>query len=469
MKKLITLTALFAIISSVASMAETNDVNTPKFKTQIKQKTRQSAVIETIALTKASTSGQFSLEDAIANRRSVRSFTNEKLDYETISQLLWAGQGITDSISGKRAAPSAGGIYPMELYVAMPDGVYKYDPVKNSLLKIHRDDVRAALSNASYKQQFIKNAPLLIVISGSPKKIMKKYPNNIKEFMYLEAGHIAQNIHLQAVVTGLASCPMGSFESKKVKQICRMSQGQEAVYMIAVGKPQNEALTLKPADKKELASTTPAERKKRVVMILPDNRFDDRSFFNTRDILITAGFEVDVAAEELDLYRGNRKGMVESNLLFNRIRPNLYDAIILIGGDSTRKLEKNSYLPGMLINANNNEKIIAAIGKSVRLIAYSAIVRGKSVTGDSGTHARLIKAGAKFTASRAERDDRIITAENDEASSQFGKLIVEAVNGIKSSDTTTSGRYIPTNVLRRKGLSQDKKRGKLVEQPKDQY
>ena len=467
MKKLITLTLLFAIVFSGISIATTKDINILKLKAETTQKTKQRPVIETIALTKASSSGQFSLEAAIGNRRSVRSFTNEKLSYETIGQLLWAGQGITDSVSGKRAAPSAGAIFPMELYVVMADGVYRYDPIKNSLLKNNRNDVRTPLSNASYKQQFIKDAPLLIVIAGSPKKIMEKYPNKIKEFMYLEAGHIAQNIHLQAVVTGLASCPVGGFESNKVKQICKMTQGQEAVYIIAVGKPQNEALTLKSADEKELPSIAAVERKKRVVMVLPGDRFDDREFFDTKDVLTTAGFEVDIVAEELDIYRGNRRGMAESNLLLSKVRPNLYDAIILIGGDSTRKLEKNSYLSGILINANNNEKIIAAIGRSAKLIAYRSIVENKIVTGDNGTRTKLRRAGAKFTASTAERDGRIITAQNFKSASQFGKLIVEAVNSIKSSDTSTSGRYVPTNVLRKKGLSQDKKRGKLIEQPQD--
>ena len=167
-----------------------------------------------IQLPQPKTKSEVSLEEAIVKRRSVRSFTPKDLSMEEISQILWAAQGITGK-GGFRAAPSAGALYPMELYLLSKDGLFHYVPKKHKLEVLGSEDLRGKLARAALGQSSVKNAAIDIVICGVPDRITKKYGERGIRYMYIEAGHIAQNIHLQAVALGLGSVPIGAFNDKE--------------------------------------------------------------------------------------------------------------------------------------------------------------------------------------------------------------------------------------------------------------
>jgi len=97
-----------------------------------------------IRLTNPSLTGTVSFEEALAKRRSVRLFANKPLESEQISQLAWAGQGITETQRGLRTAPSAGETYPIDLYFATPEGLFVYRPAEHSLEQTSDQDIRAA-------------------------------------------------------------------------------------------------------------------------------------------------------------------------------------------------------------------------------------------------------------------------------------------------------------------------------------
>jgi len=191
--------------------------------------------LKKVQLSLPSLTGQVSLEQALAKRRSVRRFTNQPISFEQIGQLAWAGQGITEPKRGFRTAPSAGAIYPMKLYFATQQGLFVYNPAEHSLERTLNRDIRAALATAALGQQTVADAACDIIIAGSQKKLAAKYRDRAKRYMLLEAGHIAQNIQLQVVCLGLGAVPVGAFDINQVRKLCSLPRDLEPLLIIPVG------------------------------------------------------------------------------------------------------------------------------------------------------------------------------------------------------------------------------------------
>jgi SagB-type dehydrogenase family enzyme len=191
------------------------------------------------------TTGMMSVEEAIARRRSIRNYTDEPLSLEDISQLVWAAQGITEPESGKRAAPSAGGTYPLEVYVVvgtngvtgLTDGVYRYDPSKHRLENILRGDVRSSLADAALGQSWVKEAPVDIVIAAVYERTTGRYGDRGIRYVHMEAGHAGQNLYLQAVARGLGMVVIGAFDDGGVQQLLQLPADQKPLYIIPIGHP----------------------------------------------------------------------------------------------------------------------------------------------------------------------------------------------------------------------------------------
>ena len=190
-----------------------------------------------IQLPQPQTTGKIYLEEAIARRRSQRSFSSKELTREQIAQLLWAAQGITQRSGGRslRSAPSAGALYPMEIYAVTKDGLYHYLPERNALEVLAETDLRKELSGAALGQSAVSEAALDIVICAVYERLTSKYGERAKRYADIEAGHIAQNIHLQAVALGLGSVPVGAFDDGQVKKVLNLPKEQVALYIIPVG------------------------------------------------------------------------------------------------------------------------------------------------------------------------------------------------------------------------------------------
>lgn len=193
---------------------------------------------ERIDLPEPDTSGDMSVEEAIAQRRSVRQFAERELSAEQVGQLAWAAQGITDPRQGFRASPSAGATYPMELYLVTPDGVHHYLPREHAVETRKREDVRADLAAAALGQDFVGTAPLDIVVAAVYQRTMQRYGDRGRRYVHMEAGHIGQNIHLQAEAMGLASVPVGAFDDAGVARTLGLPTDQEPLYIIPVGYPR---------------------------------------------------------------------------------------------------------------------------------------------------------------------------------------------------------------------------------------
>lgn len=173
----------------------------------------------------------------MAARRSVREFAAEALSLREISQLLWAAQGITDP-RGLRAAPSAGALYPLELYASTPDGVYHYVPHQHFLEVVGEEDRRGHLWEAGLRQGALQRAPAIFVITAVYQRTEAKYGDRAERYVKLEAGHAAENILLQAVALELGAVSIGAFSDDQVQAALELPADHQPLYLIPVGHPE---------------------------------------------------------------------------------------------------------------------------------------------------------------------------------------------------------------------------------------
>ena len=182
--------------------------------------------------------GTLTLEEALSQRRSVRAFREIPLTLEEIGQLLWAAQGITDP-AGHRSAPSAGALYPLEVYVLTQEALYHYDPPEHRLDLHQPGDLRSALHAAALRQDAVLDAPAVFVIAAVYERTEKKYgQKRTPRYVHLEAGHAAQNLLLQATALELGAVPVGAFSDGDVKKALSLPDGQQPLYLIPVGRPE---------------------------------------------------------------------------------------------------------------------------------------------------------------------------------------------------------------------------------------
>jgi SagB-type dehydrogenase family enzyme len=178
--------------------------------------------------------GSLALEQAIAVRRSRREFSAKQLTLEQIGQLVWAAQG-QDAPRGYRTAPSAGATYPLELFVVMGDGLFHYLPGKHSFEKLKEQDLRGELALAAWGQEFVEAAPLTLVFAAQFSRTTGRYGQRGIRYVYMEAGHAAQNVHLQAEALGLGSVAVGAFDDDSVSKVLGLASELEPIYMVVAG------------------------------------------------------------------------------------------------------------------------------------------------------------------------------------------------------------------------------------------
>ena len=195
-----------------------------------------------------------SIEKALLNRRSIRDFSNEALSREEISQLLWACQGIskveTLRRSGKeqqmhyRTAPSAGALYPLEIYVlvkrvkGLKPGLYHYLPGtgmdKHCLKQVQKGDFSKEFPDAALGQGVIEKAAANIIITGVIERTAVKYGSRARHYVLIEVGHAAQNLCLQAESLDVGVVTVGGFHDDKVREF--IGHEVEPLYILSVGK-----------------------------------------------------------------------------------------------------------------------------------------------------------------------------------------------------------------------------------------
>lgn len=189
------------------------------------------------------------LGELLRRRRSCRSFVRRAMPLEVPSALLAAAYGIVEATAFpdqsrflRRAVPSAGGLFPLELYVFLrdvagaEDGLYHYDVVGHALRLTRRGDLFASLEDVFYTYPFVRDANLIVAIAAVFERTQKKYGPRGYRYILLEAGHVGQNLCLRAAELGLASLCMGGFVDSQLDQVLGLEPAIEGtVYTVALG------------------------------------------------------------------------------------------------------------------------------------------------------------------------------------------------------------------------------------------
>ena len=226
---IVILMAVFVGVSAVLSSANGQD------------KITQTA---TIKLPPPRLTGSTSVEEAISKRRSARQYQDSSLSLSELSQLLWAAQGITDTARGLRTSPSAGALYPLEVYAVVGNvtelapGIYKYKCATHELETVSLGDARKELAGAALGQGAITQAAVDIVWTAVYERCAKKYQERAKLYVPIEVGHSAENVFLQATALNLGAVVMGAFYEDKVQAVLKSPKDERALYIMPIGKRQ---------------------------------------------------------------------------------------------------------------------------------------------------------------------------------------------------------------------------------------
>ena len=200
---------------------------------------------DAVALPDPRMEGPVSVEQALYRRRATRSFRDVPLSLQQVSQLLWAagGSGV-DGVSGAtRTAPSAGGLYPVEIYLVagevegLSPGVYRYDWRAHALRLVASGDRRQLLARAALGQSFIASAPASVVITAVTERTARRYgERGLERYVSMDAAHAAENVLLQAAALGLGSLTVGAFTDEQVRDVLGANE-ELPLYIMPVGTP----------------------------------------------------------------------------------------------------------------------------------------------------------------------------------------------------------------------------------------
>lgn len=194
-------------------------------------------------LPEPSWSGAMTLEEALARRRSLRTFAPDPISLEQVGQLAWSAQGITDAATGYRTAPSAGGTFPIEVDLVLhgvpevEDGVYRYVPAEHALHRRLGGDLRAAVADATLNQGFVGAAPVVLALSAVAARTSPRFGPITDRLLDLEVGHAAQNVSLQAVALGLGTVVVAAFREADLAAALQLADGERPIYLMPVGRP----------------------------------------------------------------------------------------------------------------------------------------------------------------------------------------------------------------------------------------
>jgi SagB-type dehydrogenase family enzyme len=193
-----------------------------------------------IALPAPVTDGGPPLAEVLRSRRSRRSFSRHPLECACVGQLLWAAQGVVDA-SGRRTAPSAGALYPLETRLVarridgLAPGLYQYAPLEHALARVARGDPSARIREAALWQDVVLRSAALIALCGVPERTRAKYGERAQRYVWLEAGHAAQNVYLQATALDLGVVALGAFRDAELALALELGPDEIPLYLLAIG------------------------------------------------------------------------------------------------------------------------------------------------------------------------------------------------------------------------------------------
>ncbi len=417
MKRIVCLTTIFVLITSSICMAQYG-----------RRPARREPIfvpLEKLLLPEPDKIGTATLEQTLVSVVNTTAFSSEPLDLKLIGQLAWAGAGVLQKEQQAEAArPAIIQEMPIELYIIIPTGVYRYNPIIHGLEKNIEDDIRSRLSATAARGNLLDRAPCNIVVAGSSQRLAGKSHVDTTKLMHLQIGRAGQRIRLQAASLGLSLSEVTNFQQSQVKRLCGLAPNQVPVLIIATGfAPGVSATTIEKAPK----STSPGYSPKTALVVSIGDKFHDTQLFDTMDVLASGGVKTELVSWEAGIIKGMRDGTAEASASIEDVIVANYDAVVFIGGTGVRKYYENRLILDIVRQAANRGKVLAAIGRTPPVLANAGIMNGIRATSYYSQRRYLIDAGALFTANAVERDELIVTARDEKAASQFGRAIIDAL------------------------------------------
>ncbi|MBN2863375.1 MAG: SagB/ThcOx family dehydrogenase [Bacteroidales bacterium] len=195
-----------------------------------------------------------SVERALLTRRSERTFKQDAIKLKDLSQILWAAQGVTMKIDtvpgwwtgrewlgGVRTAPSAGALFPIELYIAagnvenLDQGLYKYNALNHTIIKITDGDKREEVRKAALGQSAVGNGPACIIIAANLGRTEYKYKSKATQYVYIESGAVCQNIYLQCNSLNIGTVMIGAISAEPMKVALSMPDSETPIGVMPIG------------------------------------------------------------------------------------------------------------------------------------------------------------------------------------------------------------------------------------------
>ncbi len=389
------------------------------------QRRPRSTVQKIVQLTKPSTTGGKTFQEALASLRPADRFTGQPIDKNTIGQLAWAGLG-NRVIPG--TAPSTPtpleSPFPTQLFIVANDGVFYYQPINHSLEEITEGDVRQTLANATGMPPAVSNAGCVIIITSNVTRNTAvrrgtTATTDTRSAMLLEAGHIAQNIQLQAAcIDGLGSISISIFEENNVSKICNLPKGYDILYMVCVGYTSEQG-----------TGNSNAATAKRAAIIVPSENFQDEEFWQTKNMLESAKILVTVVSNRIGPIRGVNSTLFDVPKPANEIRADNFDSIIVIGGLGAAMFNNDLVVLNLLRDASQKRKIIGATSSGVLVLGNAGILRGVKVACPVELSTSVAQTGAVYSTAPIEENLRIITCAGPQVARNFATALADAIHG----------------------------------------
>jgi SagB-type dehydrogenase family enzyme len=187
--------------------------------------------------------GRVPLEKIIKSRRTIRSFASSRIALKDFSQMLWAAQGIIEAGGFRRSVPSGGALYPIDVYGVVGENgveeleaaVYHYEPRSHEITLRVAGDLRQEVARAALGQMWMAGAPVNLIVTAEYKRSSSKYGERGVRYSMIEAGHVGQNIFLQAEALGLGAGIVGAFQDQEVIRVVKLDPGHEPLLLMPVG------------------------------------------------------------------------------------------------------------------------------------------------------------------------------------------------------------------------------------------
>lgn len=381
--------------------------------------------LKTMQLPEPSTSGTVPLEQALLAQQRAAVPSDQRLEFSAIGQLAWAAQGVqVPRAASASLTPSQ--LPAMRLYFVLPDGVYSYNPTDHSLQQTSTDDERQALVAALVNRPGAPIGGAQIVLAASLRDYSVQYGVQARTAMLLQAGQAVQNIQLQAMALGLTYVNIDNANLNGVRRVVRLPKGVDPLCVLLVGYPAGTTSAATAGQ-----STVAQPGSKKVLLVVPQQAFQDQELYETKRALELAGVPVQVASTRLTALTGMLGGMANADLLLNQAKLSDYGAIVFIGGAGVVEYFTNPAVMNLVRQAADQRKVVAAIGTAPSILANAGILKGVRVTGYLPEQVRIVQGGGNYTGNPVEKDGLIVTATSAPAVPLFVQAILEGLGEVR--------------------------------------